>query len=271
MDLPLLAQAVELALLGAAFAVLILLVFQVRLAKKHDALGREVQRLEKAHRDQARDQRTRLEEAAEALAALGDVGPQMRGVAGRVDAFERRLEALAPRLDQIGELGSEAEVAVRQVEGRLARAEDAASEAGEHLRRLETRVQGAESDLAGVLESLERVRETVERRLSRPAPPPLERERPAAPAPLPLPTAAEAAAAAEEAEFETEGALEEISLAEEAPSPVVGPTRLRQEEGDFTFEGEHEDADSSGMRTVLILVVVLAIGTALVHFFVTGR
>lgn len=96
------------ALFGAAFALVLLLIFQVRLARKHEAIEASVERMAKAQKQTAVDARTRMDEVTRAVdrlaeelqPKLGQVELGVTKLSERLDGFERQVDALHPQTEE---------------------------------------------------------------------------------------------------------------------------------------------------------------------------
>lgn len=171
-----LAGATELVYVGAAIAVLLLLIFQLRLMQRFRTLDLEVERLKKAHKDGTLDARSRVEEATQALEALEEkVAPRLEGIEPKLDQAELRLdemgrevEALRPLVAQVEEAkaaGRGAADFVADAKGRVEKAEALAEAVSTRIGALEEGLTEARGRFSELEDGLTHVREAAARRL----------------------------------------------------------------------------------------------------------
>jgi hypothetical protein len=274
---PVAAGLSTLVLLACAVALVLLLVFQIRLLRRVDVLDGALVRVEKAQRDGALDARARLDEAARSLVGIeervqsetGSLAPRIETVSGRVAELERRLEAIAPGVLSATTQSGRAEEQARTAAERAAAAERMAAEArsappalSSRLDQLDRRVREAESRLAD---------------LARPPaaglpparPPALPPARPPARPPVVAPVVAPAVAAggAAASSRPSPGAVAPPPPpVRPEPEPQQEPEPLTREVGEYRFQGESAGGEAPGMRAVMALVIVLAVVSALFHW-----
>jgi len=271
MEALVLAAAQELVYLGAALAVALLLVFQLRLAQRFKVVEHEVERLKRAHRDGTLDARSRLEEASKALEALEEavtpklasLEPHLADVGARLDELEERVAALVPALEAAGRRETESSEVLADARTRLEQAEEVARDVSERfgvleegLRDARDRMRQAERGIEHLRTSVDERVEAVERRLSETVV-------------VGASTGREGRRAAVAPDASSDETPDEMP--DEAPAAA-------DTSADETLEEEVEAPDARApepanptMAGVIIIVVALAVLTMLLHWMGVGR
>lgn len=274
MDLLPLAAAQELVFLGAALAVALLLVIQLRISKRFRVLELEVERLKKAHKDGSLDARSRVEDATRALEALEEsVAPKLAAfephlleVGARVDELTAQVAPLVPALEAAGRRETEASEVLADAQTRLEQAEESARAVADRFGVMEEGVRDAQGRLEQTEHGLDRLRTAFDERLND-----LDHrvgELQTIPAAAPRQPTRTALGLAERRTARTESQPAADDGEDEADAE---PVAAEAAEAADTADADREADMSPGMRGVLIGVVVLAVVTILLRWAGVGR